>query len=556
MTRTEKASEAEGTAQDGRSTDQRAISDLVDFGGHDHKLVIEIKQLQADASYSEHLVDRSHAKLYEILARCLALTDKYSKEHPAFKASLKDEDGNAEFEYTSSTVGRPPSPYKPVVWQVFRNPSPQTLYRYASVLSLVDYAAKDQGVDLTDTKKTIPYMKKFGRLDAMVDLWKEIKASSNGAAGGKTAGARADSKRDREEAEKKEIENALALLKKRPPVARIPAGRIPLLEDCSLALFAGQWSDDGKLELRHLDPVVYPSDSLVLKAWQSELEQRQSALLPDPNTVFLRDICSLAKAIRERKRPTKGDQSIYLNFRRRITFRVAGSSLIADGGLVDTGEGVTLEAVLKENAWNLWQRAAVYRSTKENHEEVIEKGTRGDLKRPGRNAMFEVGAQGKTEKAIGVIAKLRLPSNKDNPVVAHLVKPSSLTGAQMRLEPSDWNYQTVLTLEEVKSATSVVKAFAKYVGADHRGKSKKLGFAFVLGCKRNGFTAADYDGLEKHQLSRAGGQLRGKAFTLKFRTDDWIACTKAMAKFKDAEEIEVRISRDGLAQLAIDTKLQ
>ncbi len=129
--------------------------------------------------------------------------------------------------------------------------------------------------------------------------------------------------------------------------------------------------------------MVYPSDSLVLKAWQSDLEQRQSALLPDPNTVFLRDICALAKAIRERKRPTKGDQSIYLYFRRRITFRVAGSSLIADGGLVDTGEGVTLEAVLKENAWNLRQQAAVYRSTKENHEEVIEKGTRGDLKRPG-----------------------------------------------------------------------------------------------------------------------------------------------------------------------------
>ena len=49
-----------------------------------------------------------------------------------------------------------------------------------------------------------------------------------------------------------------------------------------------------------------------------------------------------------------------------------------------TDEGVTIEAVLKENAWNLRQEAAVYRSTIENHEEVIEKGTRGDLTRMGR----------------------------------------------------------------------------------------------------------------------------------------------------------------------------
>ncbi len=555
MARTTQSLEPKKIAQEGRSIDQVGVSKHIDFGGHDAKLVIEIRQLQADASYSESQVDRSHAKLYEIFARCLALSDKYTKEHPAFKASLKDANGNVKFEYTSSTVGRPPSPFKPVVWQIFRNPPPQTLYRYASVLSLVDYAAKNQGVDLTDTKATVRFMKKFGRLDAMVDFWKEVKASNISAAGGEIGDAKVAIKHDRQAAEAKSIENALTLQKERPPVATIPAGRIPLLEDCSLTLFTGQWSDDGGLELRHLDPVLYASDSLVLKAWQSELEQRRSTLLPDPNTVFVRDICVLAKAIRERKRPTRGDKSIYTHFHRRITFRVDGFSLIADGGLVDTSEGVTLEAALKQNAWNLLQQAAVYRSANENHEEVIEKGTRGDLKRLGRIAMIEFGTKGETEKAISVIAKLRLQPNKDNPVVAYLVNPSSLKGAQMRLESSDWDYQTVLSLEEVKSATAVVETFNKFVGVDNRGKSKRFGFAFVLGCKRTGLTAANYDGLEKQKLSKAKGQLSGKAITLKFRTDDWIACTKAMAKFKDVEEIEVRVSRDGLAQLAIVTSI-
>jgi len=531
-----------------------SVAELVDFGGFDPKLGMQIKQLQADAIVAELDIERSYWSLYEVLARCLALTATYTKEHPAFKMPLKDKKGNLECEYPTSTQGRPSSPFRSVVWQVFRNPPAQTVYRYTSVLSLVEFAAEKQGVNPTNTKTTVAFMKQFGRLDAMVDKWKEVKAAA--ATGGTTNGfngtiARGDGTTNtngQAASTEERSEQAISQLITRPTLVEIPAAKLPSYHGSKLVLLAGLWSDDGKFGVRPLDTIAYPTDAFVLEAWKAELRQRQANIQADPNTQFLRDICVLSKAIRERKRP-KGDQSILTHYQRRITLQTSGNSLRADIGLVGTSEGVTLEGVLSEASWMIRTPAAVYRTSAENHEEVIEKNTRGDLRRRDRDAVLDVGTGNKSEKAIGVTAKLKLRSDTGQSATAYLVRSSTLESTQMQLKPCRWDYETTLTFDEVSEAIASIEALSKFEGVDNNGRSRKLGFAFILKCGSRGLKSADHDGEQEGKLARAKGKLKGKGFTLFFRTDDWIAAMRTIAKSHGAEEVFLRIKRGGLAQL-------
>jgi hypothetical protein len=564
------------------------VASLLDFGGLDHKLVLAVTQLQSDADYAQHLVDRSHAKLYEILARCLELTTLYGKDHPAFKRPVNAEDGSV-IEYRTSTSGRPSSPFRPVIWQVFRDPAPQTLYRYSSVLSLVEHTAIEQGFDPADKKRMVAWMKKWRRLDAMVDAWKEVKTEKDAGARnvngsgrtrgadptkhagvptpGDTNGAGAAGPRDGGGNGSKQPDDGVgsdnlggnarksadpvAGLRARPAVARIQADQIPRLKDRSIALFVGQWCDDGEMEIRVLDPLCHPGDRDVLKAWESELAEHRSASVADPTTVFLRNVCLLSRAIKERKRP-RTDQTKHGHFRRRTTFCSSGSSLIAEVGLIDTVEGVTLQAVLNGAAWIPPAPAAVYRNSVEDHAATIEEFTRGDLRRHGRNAWFEVGAAHEGDSAMGVIGKLHLCSESGQPVTVDLVEPSSLDGRRMRTRRGRGHCRATLTAEELRGTAEGVESFAKYAGRNGGSRSKKVGSTFKLKCSQNGLLAANYDGDDEHVVSDRVDALKGKAFDLLLRTDDWLDCVKAVAKPKEVEQVELNVDRSGLLEFAIE----
>ena len=487
-----------------------------------------------------------------MLADCLALVAKHQKDCPEFKRSVQNDDGDQE--YPEYKGGVEPNEFKPVIWQVFKCPPAQTLYRYTSVLTVIEKAAAEQGVPLAETQKIVALMKGYGSIDRMVDARKKLKNDP------KTPEELEEERQDARDEWHKKYAVATALLSERPKIRTIDPQEFDLPDDASLALFVGQRQPNGRMVIRALDAVSYPDDYTIVEMWKEQQAELRS--LPDVPTAFLRELTTLAKAIKEPKRP-KNAPGTAQTYQRRLRFEPGNDETICHVGPTDTVHGVSLVARTEFLPPQINEPMCLNRTADVNDEAVVADCASRDLTK-NENVVRIVPKQGLTKQEVnqGTRAKFVF-GDETTSEIALLVDPSRLPGDQMVAPDVSWGGTVSLgktALKEILAQLQTYKKYQKSVSKTQKrtgGKAftvhenKKLGYAFGLDVSGSGLVFSNYDGNDIHAVS--GVVKKGSAALeekCRFRTDEWLSCIRALLRVGGVETFTIHYNDDGHCELS------
>lgn len=525
-----------------KSTPQSGV--LANFPNQ--QLVHDIEKLKTAAARAQGIVDRSHDALYRVLANCLALTATFGKDCSEFKRGVRNNEG--VHEYREDAPGMSPNPFKPVIWQVFKNPPRQALYRYTSALTLIETEAGEKNIDLQDKEAIVALMKAHRSIDRMVGLVKKKRDTQP-----------IDPATQRAEWAAK-IRKVIAALEKRDIVTLVDPEKTKVQAEGTFSLFAGTWTKDGKIKIVSLDAVGNPEDQEVVDIWSAQQKELRDAV--DLPTAFLAELTKLAKAIKEPKRP-RNDQEIARSYFRRIRFDPDNNRTVAKVGLVDNDEHPSLIATTRFFRFPLSSPACVYRTPTENHEDILFAGAKRNPKDLENVVRCEGEPRGKEDRGRGVVGRL-IFGGEDDPEEVLLVDPDKLAGKQTLGRDRRWDFKCDLDRAALAGLKAHLEAYRKDWTASLKSQGKKTaknkgqpdpktqGLPITFEVSGGGLMIRSLVGKGGHQVSNGETETDNtKAFDLSFRSDDWLACVRAMSRVGGIEQAGLRLSQNGSCKLSV-----
>jgi hypothetical protein len=507
-------------------------------------LTQEIEALKTAAVKAQQVVDRSHDALYQVLVDCLALAATYGKDSPEFQTAVRNKSGTHE--YPISSPGAAANPYKPVIWQVFKNPPRQTLYRYTSVLSLIETEADEKDIDLSNADNTdavVDLMKSHGSIDHMVGLVKK-----------KTTSDPKDPAAQKNEWVER-IRKAQNSLAKRDTITRVDPNITNVQADGSFSLFAGVWGKDGKINIVTLDAVGTPEDQDIVDIWSAQ--QKELREFVDIPTAFLADLCKLARAIKEPKRG-KADQSVSRSYFRRIHMASEKDCTVANVGLLDNTDHPSLVAKTRHFKFPMKSEACVFRTSSENHEEVLFERTKLNLKDIENAVRCEGASRGKEDQQQGIVGRLQFGIDDDAAEVL-LVEPAKITGKPTLGKERKWDWVGKLERKKLlelrdhlgsygKSLKETFKAEGSKSRADRKYNPAILGLPVGFSVSETGLLV---HGLKGKQGIPIHGNETGSTpdYLIHFRSVDLLACIRSALTVPGVESVSIHLSKLGTAKL-------